>query len=102
MAAKLKRHGLLDRSEYATINMFKKSLKYLHERDDLLVFIDSRVYSSLVRAWIGDSVADPFDVLLATRMYSDIAERLSSISYVSQPHRMSKYGRGLTVSQSRG
>ena len=94
MAAKLKRHGLLDRSEYATINMFKKSLKYLHERDDLLVFIDSRVYSSLVRAWIGDSVADPFDVLLA--------ERLSSISYVSQPHRMSKYGRGLTVSQSRG
>ena len=46
-----------------------------------------------ISAWIGDSVADPFDFLLASGMYNDIAERLSSISYVSQPHRMSKYGR---------
>ena len=72
--------------------MFLKSLKYLHKRDDLLFFIDSRVYSFLVRAWIGDSVADPLDFLLASSMYNDIAERLSDISYVSEPHRTSKYG----------
>ena len=45
MAAKMKRHGLLDRSGYEAIKMFIKSLKYLHKRDDLLFFIDSRVYS---------------------------------------------------------
>ena len=99
--SKAQRHGLLDRSEYETIKLFKTSLKYLLKRDDLLFFIDSRVYSFLVRAWIGDSVADPFDFLLASSMYNDIAEWLSDISYVSQPHRMSKYGRDLTVSQSR-
>ena len=102
MARKLKRHGLLDRSEYTTKKMFLKSLKYLHKRDDLLFFIDSRVYSILVRAWIGDSVADPFVFLLASSLYIDIAERLSDISCVSEPHRKSKYGRDLTVSQSRG
>ena len=36
MAAKLKRHGLLDRSEYKKIKMHIKSLKYLHKRDDLM------------------------------------------------------------------
>ena len=82
--------------------MFLKSLKYLHKRDDLLFFIDSRVYRFLVRAWIGDLVAGPFDFLLASSMYNDIAERLSDISYVSEPHGTSKYGRDLTVSQSRG
>ena len=102
MAAKLKRHGLLKRSEYATINMFIKSLQYLNKRDYLLFFTESRVDNFSVRAWIGDSVAEPLDFLLASSMYSDIAERLSSISYVSQPHRMSKHGRDLTVSQSRG
>ena len=45
MAAKLRRHGLLDRSEYETMKMFIKSLKYLHKGDDLLLFIDSSVYS---------------------------------------------------------
>ena len=102
MAAKLKRHGLLDRSEYETIKMFMKSLKYLHKQDDLLFLIDSRVHSFLVRAWIGDSVADPFGYLLASSMYNDIAGRLLDISYVSEPHRKRKYGRDLTVSQSRG
>ena len=58
--------------------------------------------SSAFSAWTGDSVADPFDFLLASRMYDDIAERLTSISYLSQPQRVSKYGRDLTVSQSRG
>ena len=80
MAAKPKRHGLLDKSEYATIQMFIKSIKSLHKRDDLLFFIDCRVYSLFVRAWIGDSGPYPFDFLLASRMYNDIAERLSSIS----------------------
>ena len=47
--------------------------------------------SPAIPAYIADSVADPFGCLLATRMYNDIAERLSSISYVSQPRRMSKY-----------
>ena len=65
--------------------MFIKSLKYLHKRDDLLLFIDSRVYSFLVRAWIGDSVTDSFDFLLASSIYNVIPERLSGISYVSEP-----------------
>ena len=102
MAAKLKRHRFLNRSEYETIKMFMKSLKYLHKQDGLLFLVDSRVHSFLVRAWIGDSVADPFGYLLASSMYNDVAERLSDISYVSEPHRKTKYGRDLTVSQSRG
>ena len=73
MAANLERHGLPDRSEYQTIRMFIKLLKNTHKPDDLLFFIDSRVYSFLVQAWIGDSVADPFDFLLAaSSMYNDI------------------------------
>ena len=36
IAAKLKRHGFLDRSEYETIKLFINSPKYLHERDKLL------------------------------------------------------------------
>ena len=66
-------------------------------RDDLLFYRKQRL-QLLVRAGIGDSVADPFDFLLASRMYNDVGERLSSISYVFQPQRMRKYGRDLTVS----
>ena len=55
--------------------MFLKSLKYLHKRDDLLFYIDSRAYSFLVRAWIADSVADPFDFLLAGCMYNDMLRK---------------------------
>ena len=57
--------------------------------------------SSAFSAWIGDLVADPFDFLLASRMYNDIAEQLSSISHVSQANRMGKYGRDFIASQSR-
>ena len=38
-----------------------------------------------VRVWIGDSVADPFDFLLASSMYNNLVERLSDISYLSEP-----------------
>ena len=47
MAAKLKRHGLLDGSEYEAIKMFIKSLKYLHcKRHDLLFFLSIAEYTA--------------------------------------------------------
>ena len=55
-----------------------------------------------ISACITDLVADPFDLLPASRLYNNTAERLSSILHVSQLHGMGKHGRDLTVSQSRG
>ena len=92
MVSKLRKFGLLDTKEYTSIKNFMLSLPHLHARNDLLFFMDIRVYNFLVEGWMRDG---NYDFLLSARIYDGILEKLSANRYAVVPHRQTHYGRDL-------
>ncbi|CAN0556522.1 unnamed protein product, partial [Laminaria digitata] len=83
MACILRKHGLMDKAEYKSIKTFMASLSHLHQRDDILFYMDTRVFSFLVKGWISDTGSDNLDFLIAQRLFNELTDKLGSISYMS-------------------
>ena len=58
MAWVLRKYGLMDRAEYRSIKVLSGSLRHLFRADDILFYMDSRVFSFLVKEWASDTASE--------------------------------------------
>ena len=94
MVARLRRLGFLDDEEYITVKDFIVSLSHLHQRQDLLFVLDSKVFNFLLGGWTRDSES-MFDFGLSSKIYDDIIAKLASNERANVPKRQTYYGRDL-------